>query len=196
MRFLVRNIPPADIAAHVVIVSLVLTSWGFLLYAAFILPLSSYSHLFNNAYARMVSPDPIFPGLNSAWCFSAPEIYGFVATEERSTANFCQLNFANFTNLCNLFGVQMTDAERKIFFTTLDLTGNGLLSWGELAIDFFGTQEYAFTYYVKRWRQMTSLGMSTGLERIQDFDYEPFRYVYSDCFLWGKRCLGDPLATA
>jgi hypothetical protein len=191
MRFLVRNIPPSELFLHFIIISIVLTSWGFLFYAAFILPLPTYAYLVILAYARMVAPDPIFPGANSAWCFADLPVKGFVAPSERSTASFCQINFSNFTDLCTLFGVSMTDAERSLFFNTLDITGNGVLSVGELGIDYFNTSDIAFTYYVKRWRQLRNTAFGGGLTRIQDFDYEPYRYVYSDCFIFGKNCRGS-----
>lgn len=79
-----------------------------------------------------------------------------------------------------MFGVLMTDTERAIFFKTLDVTGNGMLSWGELTVDYVKTGQPAFLYYVNRWRQMRDrgLGFGAGLQRIEGVDYEQYRYDY------------------
>ena len=135
MQIFARNIPTKEIPIHIAIIFSVLFGYGYLIYAGFMLPLITHKEIVRMSFAKFVAPDPIFPGApNSPWCYSATPIKGFLSKDERG--NHCQLDFTNFTILCNIFGVQMTDGERRILFDTLDVTENGRLSWGEVNLEF------------------------------------------------------------
>jgi hypothetical protein len=131
MQLLARNIPLKEIPIHFVIIASVLFGYGYLIYAGFMLPLISHKQTLNINFAHFVSPDPILPGApNSPWCYTNPQVQGILSKDERGS--HCQIDFKNFTLLCGLFGVQMSDGERRILFETLDVTENGYLSWGEV----------------------------------------------------------------
>ena len=81
----------------------------------------------------------------------------------------------------------MSQAERQLFFKTLDLSGNGLLSWGELQVKYFkdhDTADTVFIYYIKRWRHMKQLEMGGGVQRVEGVDYHQYRIDYMTS-IWG-----------
>lgn len=178
IRILARNFPITEILAHILIVTLVLVSYGFLLQAAFILPLPSvYNNKLGDVFQKFVSPDPVFPGDNSRWCDTSDGMIGFVSMAERGRQ--CQLTFEDFRRFCSLFGLKFTEAESRILFDTLDITGNGMVNWGEMSSDFFNSNLPVFIYYVSRWksrRYEKTGGIGNGLERVEGFNYEPFRW--------------------
>lgn len=198
MRFLNRNIPIADIFLHLILVGLVITSYTYLLYASFVLPVPTYSDQVKNAFGHIVAPWPVFPGMGDIqFCYYGDRSTGFVSQDERGT--WCQINFDQFTGMCKLFGLFMSDAERRLFFDTLDITGNGMLSWGEIGTRIFINATFedhlsadtVFIYYAKRWKHMKGLGIGGGLNRIEGFDYEPYRIDYTS-WIWGLLGIWGP----
>lgn len=72
----------------------------------------------------------------------------------------------------------MSRAEVTKFHDTLDVSGDGFVSWGELVVDYFGTG-YAFEYYVSRWRASRYSGVFLdGLNRREGINYDLYRKVY------------------
>jgi hypothetical protein len=195
MRFFLRTIPLKELILHTAIILLVIISYSYLLFAAYILPIPTYSSELKNVFGHLVAPWPIFPGLgNIRFCYYGDKGTGFVSQAERGT--MCQINFDEFSGICRLFGLLMSDAELRIFFNTLDITGNEMLSWGELGLKMFKNDttvqlDSVFIYYANRWKHMRSFQIGGGLERLEGFDYEPYRIDYST-YIWDRLGIWGP----
>lgn len=191
MRILARSFPITEIIFNALIIILVLTSYGYLFSVAFIIPIPSltYNHYVRDVFQKFVSPDPVFPGANSLWCNTAEGMRGFVSVAERGSQ--CQISFHEFKLFCAVFGLKLSIGEIDILFNTLDITGNGMLSWGELSVDYFNTSIPAFIYYISRYKNQmhNKKDYASGLKRVEGFNYEPFRFDNSTQFggqgIWG-----------
>jgi hypothetical protein len=134
------------------------------MHSALKVPLSDFSTLLPRAFKRQVAP--------SFGCAALP-VQGYLAQYEYTAA--CQLDPSQFEKLCKVFAIQLDSREKHILFNTLDLSGNGLLSWGELSVDLFNTTYGAMEFYINRNRQLKE-EFDGGLSKIQWVDYEKFNF--------------------
>ncbi|KAI8902363.1 hypothetical protein BC833DRAFT_573989 [Globomyces pollinis-pini] len=110
-------------------------------------------------------------------CATNPAL-GYQAFDESS--GFCQMDLDLFYSFCQVFGLKLSMDETLLLFKTLDVSGNGYLSWGEISMDYFNgpppenrKPQPAFEYYANRWRRM-GRQYGKGLERIELLPYEKY----------------------
>ncbi|KAJ3255645.1 hypothetical protein HK103_006170 [Boothiomyces macroporosus] len=156
LRILKYEFKIKELLSHLVLVVLVFTSYSFLFKAALTVQPSDWNSLLPRVYFGIT-------GCNS---YNA---LGYLNYDEFAPA--CQLSFTNFTTLLSLYNIEMTNAEAELFFNTLDVSQNNMLSWGELKLDYIGDGKGAFKYYLDRWMRLRHQELGGGLQRITDIDY-------------------------
>lgn len=85
----------------------------------------------------------------------------YVSANDESTAR-CQISTAQLHNLVHLLGCPLSYSETKILFDSLDVTRNGYISWGEIAIDYLKDDRGALTVYLDAWQAGRKLMYGTG----------------------------------
>lgn len=89
----------------------------------------------------------------------------------------CQLNRTSFATLLTVLGTGMSASESDVFFDTLDVTGDGLVSYHEMINDYFSVGMTAIEFYIRRWRFEGSTRAGGGLDRAKiDYTNSAFRY--------------------
>jgi hypothetical protein len=151
-----------ELLFHLVIVSIVAVTYGVLYHTALTVPSSHFSAYLPRVYKKLVHPP---------FKCSALPVSGFLAYNE-SNPN-CQISATQFTTLCNVMGLQTDYQQRKRLFEILDVSGNGMLSWGELSVDYFKLGLTALQYYAYRMKFTNTF--DRGLHRI-DISYEEFKF--------------------
>lgn len=149
---------------HSSLVLVVIISYIFLFNAAMTVQPPNYQTNLSKIYTKLALPNR---------CSSSP-VTGYLAQEEWN--GYCQLNIQKFTLLCEVLGVGFGNSEAITLFKTLDISGNGYLSWGELSLDYFGVGKSAMEYYLERWRHYKSHDFLRGLKRIDQFDYSIYKF--------------------
>ncbi|KAJ3272864.1 hypothetical protein HDV01_005187 [Terramyces sp. JEL0728] len=158
-----ENEADLELVSHCVLIALVFTSYTFLFKAALTVQPSDWNTLLPRVYF----------GLTGCDSYTA---LGYLNFNEYTSD--CQLTFTKFTRLLSLYNIPMTTAEVEMFFTTLDVSNNDMISWGELTLDYIGDGKGAFKYYLDRWMRLRYQELGGGLGRITDIVYEYYDNNY------------------
>ncbi|KAI8905427.1 hypothetical protein EDD86DRAFT_211465, partial [Gorgonomyces haynaldii] len=163
------RLTPTEAFFHFIVVAIVLICYGFVFGTALIAYRYNWDQLILKFYQRNFSPlicywDDI---QRPVWLRdpNGPEYLGM-----------CQLDRTQFYRLIRLFGVWMTKSETDLLFDALDLTNNGLLSFGELNYAYMNDTIYnpdgssyelpmtSLTWYLDRYRRGFQEYYRTGVQ--------------------------------
>jgi len=126
---------------------------------------SHYSDLLPRSFRKFVTPNE----WNS--CPSNP-VKGFLAAKEDTLD--CQLTLHKFHLFLTQIGYNLSIQESTQLFQVLDISGNELLSWGEISMQYFGLEKGALEYQLQRKMQFGNQPFS--FIRIPWASYEPYRF--------------------
>ena len=143
---------------QLVLFSLVITSYSFLLYAQY--TMKQFQLLPYH-----------FKKLTSTSCSAPVLTKGYLNSNELDLT--CQLSKPNFYKLSLLLNLKINNLDIQILFNTLDISGNGFLSIGELQTDYFNVGVGALEFYTARYYYLKKSKFDAGLKRIE-IDYTPF----------------------
>ena len=154
-----------NVTLNLFIIILVIIPYVFLFKAGLMIHKSHYSDLLSRSFRRFVSPNE--------WdsCPANP-VKGFLAANEDIID--CQLTLYKFHEFLPQLGHSLSIQESTQLFQVLDISGNLLLSWGEISIQYFGLDKGALEYQLQRKTQFGNQPFS--FIRIPWSSYEPYRF--------------------